>query len=117
MPICPQCESSRVVCRDRAKKVGSALGALTGTAWGAVRAMRGVRLGGPEDTGKGPTGSLLSSMVGAALTGLAGGATIGQAVDANLLDNHACIACGWTFTSASAHTVVERPGGSAKETP
>lgn len=117
MLICPQCESSRVVCRDRAKKVGSALGALTGVAWGAVCAMRGVRVGAPVGTGMGSTGSLLSSMVGAALTGLASGATIGQAVDANLLDSHACLACGCTFTSACARTVVERSGGSAKETP
>lgn len=117
MPICPQCESSRVVNRDRAKKIGSALGALTEVAWGAVRAMRDGRLDAPVGTGKGPIGSLLASMVGAALTGLASGVTIGQAADAHLLDSHACVACGCTFTSASTHTVVERSGGSAKETP
>lgn len=36
-------------------------------------------------------------MAGAALAGLAGGATIGQAMDASVLDNHECLACSYTF--------------------
>ncbi|MFM9925439.1 hypothetical protein VLK31_20790 [Variovorax sp. H27-G14] len=97
MHICPRCESDSVVSRDRAKKVGSALGAITGAAWGIACVMRGAQAGAFVGTMKGPTGSLLSLVANAALAGLAGAVAIGQALDASVLDNHQCLACGYTF--------------------
>lgn len=97
MLTCPQCESDRVVSRDRGKKVGGAAGVIVGAAWGAACAMRGAQVGSLADAAIGPAGSLLGSMTGAALAGLAGGATIGQAMDASFLDNHECLACSYTF--------------------
>jgi len=66
--------------------------------------MRGAQVGALVGAAIGPAGSLLGSMAGAALAGLAGGATIGQAVDTSFLDNHECLACGYTF----GQIVVER---------
>jgi len=48
------------------------------------------------DRGK-KVGDTLAPIAGVALAVLAGGSTIGQAVDTNFLDNHGCLACGYAF--------------------
>lgn len=112
----PQCESDRVASRDRGKKVGIALGAVAGTAWGVACALRGVRTSALEDTQMGMARSLLASTVSATLAGLASGVTIGRTVGVNFPNTHVCLACCYTFASASHQTVIERLAGSAKGT-
>ncbi|MCY1207056.1 hypothetical protein D3C87_358580 [compost metagenome] len=49
-----------------------------------------------------PVGAVLGSVTRAAPTGLASGATIGQVVDANFLDNRQCLVCGHSFAQRPA---------------
>lgn len=106
---CPQCRSSRVKPRYRARKVGSAIGTLAGAAAGTARIAGAAKLGaefgatlgfvaGPGGASIGAiAGAVLGSMVGAA-AGCAVGAALGNAIDANVLDNHRCLACGCGFS-------------------
>ncbi|WP_087686264.1 hypothetical protein [Pandoraea sp. PE-S2R-1] len=69
MTACPHCQSSQVVTRNHARKVGGILGAIAGAASGFTAAMNGARIGGTLG-GRigliaGPPGAALGTVAGA----------------------------------------------------
>lgn len=110
-PHCPQCQSQRVKPRHRARKIGSAIGTIAGAATLSMRvgaaAHVGAGMGSRIASVVGPTnpwspgvgaiaGAILGAMAGAA-AGCSAGAALGSTIDANVLDNHHCLACGHCF--------------------
>lgn len=69
MTQCPQCDSQNITIKNTAKRIGSNAGTLVGATDGMFAALNGARAG----------------------------ATIGEAVDVHLLENHACCECGHQF--------------------
>lgn len=106
---CPRCGSTRVETRDRARRVAGGLGALAGalnkipTPWrdpvgwlsnvgpsAALVAIPGVPL-------RAKARAALYVFAGAA-AGCAAGAALGTLLDANVLKNRRCLACGHKFS-------------------
>jgi hypothetical protein len=106
---CPCCGSTRVETRDRARRVAAGLGALAGglnkfpTPWrdpvgwlsnvgpsAALVAIPGVPL-------RAKARAALYVFAGAA-AGCAAGAALGSLLDANVLKNRRCLACGHKFS-------------------
>lgn len=106
MPIyCPSCNSEHIRTRNFARKVGGAAGALGGAATGAASAVTGAQSGAALGAVAGPIGAVLGGVAGAILGGLAGGAVgslagarMGEEIDARVLDNFECQACGHVFS-------------------
>lgn len=119
MPPCPHCQSSQVVTRNHARKVGGTLGAIAGAASGFAAAMNGARIGGTLG-GRigliaGPPGVALGMVAGAILGGVLGGtagcsagATLGELIDDKVLHNYRCLDCKQIFGQASAGYRVRR---------
>ncbi|MHA6850825.1 hypothetical protein [Ralstonia pseudosolanacearum] len=113
MTTCPHCQSSQVVTRNHARKVGGTLGAIAGASSGFAAAMNGARIGGTLG-GRigligGPSGAALGTVAGAILGGVLGGtagcsagATLGELIDDKVLHNYRCLDCKQTFGQASA---------------
>ncbi|KAI3608365.1 hypothetical protein D8I24_1203 [Cupriavidus necator H850] len=116
---CPHCQSSQVVTRNHARKVGGTLGAIAGAASGFAAAMNGARIGGTLG-GRigliaGPPGAVLGAVAGAILGGVLGGtagcsagATLGELIDDKVLHNYRCLDCKHTFGQTSAWSHVRR---------
>lgn len=111
--FCPACQSRRVVDRDTAKKAGAAIGTIAGAAGGISGALSGVITGAEVGVALGavatpvvpPLGAVAGAVVGALSGGIAGcvvGASLGEAVDAAILRNRRCLACGHTFSIAKS---------------
>ncbi|WP_218158053.1 MULTISPECIES: hypothetical protein [unclassified Cupriavidus] len=113
MTTCPHCQSSQIVTRNHARKVGGTLGAIAGAASGFAAAMNGARIGGTLG-GRigliaGPPGAALGTVAGAILGGVLGGtagcsagATLGELIDEKVLHNYRCLECRHTFGQTSA---------------
>lgn len=113
MTTCPHCQSSQVVTRNHARKVGGTLGAIAGASSGFAAAINGARIGGTLG-GRigliaGPPGAALGTVAGAILGGVLGGtagcsagATLGELIDEKVLHNYRCLDCKHTFGQASA---------------
>lgn len=104
-PRCPKCGSAQhVETRNRARRFGGAIGAVAGTTSGVAFAIAGAEaglLGGPIGALLGAAaGVVIDSIVGGA-TGCAAGSRLGAAIDRNILHNHRCRACGYTFSDTS----------------
>lgn len=119
MTSCPYCQSSQIVTRNHARKVGGTLGAIAGAASGFAGAMNGARiggmLGGRIGLIAGPPGAALGTVAGAILGGVLGGtagcsagATLGELIDEKVLHNYRCLDCKQTFGQGSAETGVPR---------
>lgn len=119
MPPCPHCQSSQVVSRNHARKVGGTLGAIAGAASGFTAAMNGARvggtLGGRIGLLAGPPGAIMGTVAGAILGGVLGGtagcsagATLGELIDDKVLHNYRCLDCGHTFGQSSADSHVRQ---------
>ncbi|MCL1618266.1 hypothetical protein [Ralstonia pseudosolanacearum] len=120
MVTCPHCQSSQVVTRNHARKVGGTIGAIAGAASGFSAAFKGARvggsLGGRLGLIAGPPGAALGTVAGAILGGLLGGTAgcsagtaLGELVDAKVLANYRCLQCRHTFGESSAEAYVRRP--------
>ena len=119
MTSCPHCQSSQVMTRNHARKVGGTLGAIAGATSGFAAAMNGARIGGALG-GRigliaGPPGAALGTVAGAILGGVLGGtagcsagATLGELIDDKVLHNYRCLDCGHTFGQSSAWSHVRR---------
>jgi hypothetical protein len=93
---CPRCLSLRIDTKDQAKKAGGALGAIAGAVSGATGGPR--RLDGAAPSGPTPLAlAVLRGLIGSA-TGCAVGATFGEAIDSQVLDNLHCLNCSYTFS-------------------
>lgn len=115
MTACPHCQSSQVVTRNHARKVGGTLGAIAGATSGFAAAMNGARIGGTLG-GRigliaGPPGAVLGTVAGAILGGVLGGtagcsagATLGELIDDKVLHNYRCLDCGHTFGQSSVES-------------
>lgn len=103
LPVCPKCHSSLIETRNRARKLGAAIGAFSGAAGAMIvaasksRAASGL-LGGPA----GLTVSCMASAVAAALACAAASGTtgvrIGELIDEKIFNNYLCHDCGHTFS-------------------
>jgi len=119
MTTCPHCQSSQVVTRNHARKVGGTLGAIAGASSGFAAAMNGARIGGTLG-GRigliaGTPGAALGAVAGAILGGVLGGtagcsagATLGELIDDKVLHNYLCLDCKHTFGQASAGSRTSR---------
>lgn len=110
-PLCPRCQSSKVVTRNHARKAGGTLGAAAGAASSFSTAIKGAEVGHRLGLLGGPTGMAVGTIAGAVLGGLLGaaagcsaGIALGELIDDKVLDNYRCLACAHTFTRASAGT-------------
>lgn len=102
---CPNCDSGRVMARNRAKKAGGLIGGVAGTASGAAGAFSGGEIGMTIGVIAGPPGMAIGALAGAILGAMVGGTTcgiagakLGQVVDERVLDNFRCLACNHTFS-------------------
>jgi hypothetical protein len=102
---CPKCRSPGVETRHHARKAGGAVGTVAGMASGIGIALSGAEIGATVGIIAGPPGAACGAIAGAVIAGLicgaagcAAGAAFGEAVDAKVLDNYRCLACGYTFS-------------------
>ena len=105
---CPKCDSRRINTRHYGRRTGSTIGALAGAVGVAASVYRGAELGALAGTLTGPVGTVIGTVTGAVIGGLIGGATggaigakLGEVIDFNILDNHRCLDCGFTFCSSN----------------
>ncbi len=106
MPIiCPKCDSERIHTRNRARKAGGAVGTLAGATTGAAGLFQGARYGWAAAASIAPMGMPYTRIAGAIIGGIVGattgcaiGVSLGELVDDNVLDNHKCLTCGYTFS-------------------
>jgi len=108
---CPKCDSRRINTRHYGRRTGSTIGAVAGAVGVAASVYRGAELGALAGTLTGPVGTMIGTVTGAIIGGLIGGATggslgakLGEVIDFNVLDNHRCLECGFTFCSSNAET-------------
>lgn len=101
---CPNCQSPRVEALGYARKIGGGVGTVAGVASGAAGVLGGAEAGAALGSFAGPLGVLFGGLFGAVLGGVAGGvvgctagAQLGDAVDANVLQNYRCLSCGYAF--------------------
>ena len=103
--VCPNCKSTRVTTRNRARKTAGLIGAVGGCVGGATGSLSGIEIGMTVGIVAGPPGMLfggvLGALFGAVVGGTAGGlsgARLGELVDRRILDNYRCLACGHCFS-------------------
>ncbi len=108
---CPKCDSRRIDTRHYGRRTGSTIGAVAGAVGVAASVYRGAELGALAGTLTGPVGTVIGTVTGAIIGGLIGGATggavgakLGEVIDLNILDNHRCLDCGFTFCSSNTET-------------
>ena len=107
--ICPICMSERIATLDRARRTGGTIGLVGGSVGGAASVLSGARTGMAIGSVAGPPGVWTGAIVGALVAACVGGATggiagaqLGEVIDERILDNCRCLACGHTFSAASA---------------
>jgi len=102
LPVCPTCHSSQIETRNRARKLGGTIGALSGAASAMFAASAKTRAVAGLAGGPGAAFSIITSSVLAALiSGAASSATgvrLGEVIDENILNNYFCHSCGHTFS-------------------
>lgn len=103
LPVCPKCHSPHIETRNRARKIGCAVGAIAGAISAVVVAgfetgANVVRIVGPTDP---VYGNVASTIVAALVGATAGGTTgvrLGEVIDEKVLDNYLCHHCGHAFS-------------------
>jgi len=102
IPVCPKCHSLRIETRNSARRLGGAIGALSGAASAMLavstkaRAVAGVA-GGPGATFSIITSSVLAALISGAASS-ATGVKLGEVIDEKILNNYLCHSCGHTFS-------------------
>ena len=104
-PICPKCNSARIVTNDTAKIYGGIIGTAGGAISGATAALAGANIGSKIGMVAGPVGIVAGTVAGALFGALFYGATggiagsqLGKVVDAHVLKNLECQDCGHSFS-------------------
>ena len=104
-PICPKCNSSRIVTKDTAKTYGGIIGTAGGAISGATAALAGANIGSKIGMVAGPVGIAAGTVAGALFGALFYGATggiagsqLGKVVDEHVLKNLECQDCGHAFS-------------------
>lgn len=103
IPVCPKCHSLRIETRNRARKLGGAIGAIAGAASTLLAVSANARTaaslaGGPAGIA---VGIIASSILRALVSGAASGATgvkLGEIIDEKVLNNYLCHHCKHTFS-------------------
>lgn len=103
---CPACLSIRVTSLDTGKQSCAAIGTLAGAAGALSAALsgaaRGARVGICATPALPSLGAVAGAIVGGLSGGIAGctvGAALGEAIDASILRNRRCLACGHRFSA------------------
>lgn len=102
LPVCPKCHSSQIETRNRARKLGGAIGAVSGAASAMLatsakaRAVAGLA-GGPGAAFSIITSSVLAALISGAASSTTG-VTLGEVIDEKILNNYLCHSCGHTFS-------------------
>lgn len=103
MPVCPRCHSVHVETRNRARKLGGAIGAVSGA--GSAMIAAGAKARTISGLVGGPAGFAFSGIANAVLVALVSGAAsattgvkLGEVIDEKVLNNYLCLACGHTFS-------------------
>ena len=104
-PICPKCNSARIVTNDTAKSYGGIIGTAGGAISGATAALAGANIGSKIGMVAGPEGIVAGTVAGALFGALFYGATggiagsqLGKVVDEHVLKNLECQDCGHAFS-------------------
>lgn len=102
IPVCPKCHSLRIETRNRARRLGGAIGALSGAASAMFAASDKARAVAGLAGGPGAVLSIItSSTLAALISGAASSATgvkLGEVIDEKILNNYLCHSCGHTFS-------------------
>lgn len=104
---CPQCQSSRIQCRDYARRAGGTVGLAAGAVVGTSSALGGAETGLAVGFAAGPLGAFAGALIGGLVCAAAGcvaGARLGSVIDDQVLDNYCCLACGHSFSSSQGNT-------------
>lgn len=111
---CPSCGSSAVAKQATAKKVGAAIGGVSGVLNGLSATTIGANIiliaGSPTGGPATAVGRLASSIMAAFVSGAAGcitGARIGELIDRNVFDSYRCIHCNCSFSMHMPATSME----------
>jgi hypothetical protein len=105
---CPACGSYQVATKNHARRIGSAVGGAAGVAGGVTGRQAGAKLGASLGAVGGPMGMVLGGLSGALIGGLVGGVVgsrageaFGGQIDDTILNNCACLHCGYHFQARS----------------
>lgn len=112
--FCPNCGSSHIKERNRAKKVLSAVGGIAGASAGIRNVWfygkTGMRIGLIAGPAGGTAGTIIGSVLGALVSGSVGcglGSVVGKKIDNNILNNYKCLDCKCTFSKTDEHAEVD----------
>lgn len=103
IPICPKCHSAHVETRNRARKLGGAIGAVAGATSAMLAAAAKARTAAVLVSGPFAItfGGIATAIVPALISGAASGTTgvkLGEVIDEKILNNYLCHSCGHTFS-------------------
>jgi hypothetical protein len=105
---CPRCGSTHISNREAGMRGCATFCGLLGATAGVNAALRGAQVGVSIGAPVGPLGMTAGGITGVLLSGLLSGSAgcalgsmIGRMLDANFLDNRACLDCGLTFRESS----------------
>lgn len=108
---CPLCGSHHVQTKNKARKLGGAIGTASGATGAIVAARKGAAVGSHIGLWFGPTGSSIGGITGAIISAFIGGFTggsvgirLGELIDNNILDNFECDSCGAQFSESDQYT-------------
>jgi hypothetical protein len=103
MPVCPKCHSAHVETRNRARKLGGAIGAVAGATSVMLSAAAKARTA--AILVRGPFaitfGDIATAIIPALISGAASSTTgvkLGEVIDEKILNNYLCHSCGHTFS-------------------
>ena len=104
-PICPKCNSARIVTNDTAKSYVGFIVTVGVAISGATAALAGANIGSKIGMVAGPVGIVAGTVAGALFGALFYGATggiagsqLGKVVDEHVLKNLECQDCGHAFS-------------------
>lgn len=99
IPICPKCHSLHVESRNRARKLGSAIGAVAGatSAMLAAAAKARTAVGLVSSPFAITFGGIATAIIPALISGTTG-VKLGEVIDEKILNNYLCHSCGHTFS-------------------
>ncbi|WP_194714653.1 hypothetical protein [Noviherbaspirillum soli] len=103
IPVCPKCHSVHVETRNRARKLGGAIGAVAGAtsvtlAAAAKARTAAVLVSSPFAI---TFGSIAAAIIPALISGASSvttGVKLGEVIDEKILNNYLCHSCGHTFS-------------------
>jgi hypothetical protein len=103
IPVCPKCHSAHVETRNRARKLGGAIGAVAGATSAILAAAAKARTAAVLVSGPSALtfGGIATAIIPALISGAASSTTgvkLGEVIDEKILNNYLCHGCGHTFS-------------------